>query len=373
MGKKGRQDAGGTAGWKPALRLDGCRRYGRLEGGGTVCFPETAKHSRIVAGRLMIHDSEFDLSWADPPPRWVEGFGPLVTLWGNPIFQRRYVIGRLEPTLGARKAFIVGLVCSLALNGFLYFVTDRQNAMELGLLVTIALPGGIAVCFTGLRLFLTCLIATPLEFRREVGEEQLGAILSTPISDSQVFFGECISGLMRGLGAIEEVIALLAGLVIPYLLLMSPIFWPIVKEAGIHAVWWAVLFGLVVIMLALLLVITSVAAGLYSVVMPVVATVPATFFHVFILVAGSMYMGNRLVDAFARLAHIQYVYILVRFLSLGVFEISAMALILAMTSHFGVLAFARARRPGYYEPERATAAGLYRRERVGEYKPFQSV
>ena len=318
----------------------------------------------------MIHDYEFDLTWADPPPLWVENVGPLMDVWGNPIFQRRYVLWRLAPSLGAFKAFVVGLLFSLVLNAFLLFVTEKEEAAGLGFLVTVAIPGGLAVTFTGVRLFVSCMVATPREFRTELAADMLGPILTTPMSDSKVYFAECLSGLMRGLGAIEEVVALLVGLLLPYLLLMSPVLLPYALDAGIESLWWIVLFGMFLLAIILLLVLSTLAAGLYAIMLPVAATVPVAMFHVLVIWLGTSFVGFWAVGVVSRFVRLLGSEPLVYLLTATTLEILSLALFTVLTGHLGVLAFARARRPGYYEPERATAAGLFLRERSPETRTY---
>ena len=54
---------------------------------------------------------------------------------------------------------------------------------------------------------------------------------------------------------------------------------------------------------------------------------------------------------------------LIVLLAIALYEIAVLTLLTMLTAHAGVLAFAVARRPGYFEPERANAAGLLLRER----------
>jgi len=310
----------------------------------------------------MIHDWEFDLLWAEPPPRWMESIGPLMEYWGNPIFQRRYLLNRVTPAYDPLWAFSVGLCLSLAINLLLAFCAGAV-ALGLGVLVTVAIPGSIALAVMSVRIFVSCLLATPLELKREVHSDALGPILTTPIPDSQIFFAEVASGIMRGLGALEEVLAILIGLAGGYLLVMSLRLWPIVQDAGILGVWLAVFCIMGLIAAIQILVLTALSAGLYAIVVPVGVAVAATLVHVlicaltgpflvfFAIVAAEEMFGGFMMDPVLVL------------LGFGFLQILVLATATTVTGRLGVRAFAMARRPGYYEPEGATAAGLLRLER----------
>ncbi len=306
----------------------------------------------------MIHDEEFDLTWADPPPTWIENAGPLLEFWGNPIFQRRYVLWRMEPSMGIRIAFFVGLGLSLSLNLLFRFLAPEDEYLWLGFLTTIILPGLIVFTLTGLRLFVTSLVGTPLELRRELYSGALGAILSTPLTDSKIFTAECISGLLRGLGAMEEVLSMLAGLVIPFVLVMFPEVWEYVAEAGVETIYWILLFIMLVTILVQLNVLITFAAGLYSIKLPVAATVPATLIHVVGFVFSNLFINGWVLMYLLQHQFIRDLNPLVIYLILCLVWIAALAVVIALTARAGVVAFAKARRPGYYEPDGLNAAGL---------------
>jgi hypothetical protein len=310
----------------------------------------------------MIHDWEFDLLWAEPPPQWMEGIGPLMEYWGNPIFQRRYLLNRVTPAFDPLWALSVGFWLSLAINLFLAFCAG-ESALGLGVLVTLVIPGSIALAIMSVRMFTSCLLATPLELKRELHSDALGPILTTPISDSRIFFAEVASGIMRGLGAVEEVLAILIGLTGGYLLGMCWQLWPIVHEAGIVAVWLAVFCIMGLIAAIQLLVLTALAAGLYAIVLPVGVAVAATLVHVVICALISPFLFLFPLDAIAEMSGGLTMDPVLVLLGFAFLEIVVLAVATTVTGRLGVRAFATARRPGYYEPEMSTAAGLLRLQR----------
>ncbi len=312
----------------------------------------------------MIHDEEFDLAWAEGPPGWVQAVGPMMELWGNPVFQRRYLLWRLKPAFGVRASFLTGLVASLILNIFFMLVTDKESALLYGFGVSFAAPAIIVMAFMSTRLYASCLVGTPLELRRELSTGMLGTILTTPISDSKIFVAECVSGMMRGLGAVEEVLAILAGLLIPYVLLHISQLWGLARGVGIEIFWWLVLLVMVLMIVGLLNIMTTFAAGLYAILLPVVATMGAVVIHVWGLFLGSLYLAWEILIVLANDTRaLEHANLLVVLLAIALYEIAVLTMLTMLTAHAGVLAFAVARRPGYFEPERANAAGLLLRER----------
>jgi len=310
----------------------------------------------------MIHDEEFDLFWADKPPGWVQNFGLMMELWGNPVFQRRYVMWRLYPYFGVKKSFLIGLAASLVINLALR-IFDPENAMGLGLLITVVVPGIVALSVTGMRFFLSCLVGTPMELRRELYSGMLGAVLASPISDEKIFVSECVSGIMRGLGAFEEILAMIVGLALPFLVVHSPGLWAYVSELGIITVWWIVFAIMVIAIIIILNVMTTFAAGLYSIALPVAAAIPTTLLHVagiFWLHFGIITMIYMYLSRFELITELPpLIHLLVNALFL-IFTLSAGTI---LTSHGGTMAFANARRPGYYEPERARSSNFIMRNR----------
>jgi len=310
----------------------------------------------------MIHDEEFDLTWADPPPTWIENVGPLLEFWGNPIFQRRYVLWQMQPTMGIRSAFIVGFGLSLVLNLLFRFLAEDDEYLELGFLTTIVLPGLIVFAVTGIRLFLTSLVGTPLELRLELYSGALGAILSTPLNDARIYYAECISGLLRGLGAMEEVLSMLAGLIVPFIAVMFPELWAYAEAMGIELFWWVVLCLMAIVIIIQLNVLITFAAGLYSMLVPVVATVPATLVHILVFAGATVWIELWCLEKLMGFNFMLNVDLLAIFLLLGVMLIVTIALFTVLTANFGVKVFAKSRRPGYYEPDGLNAAGFLKHD-----------
>lgn len=316
----------------------------------------------------MIHDYEFDLLWAEDPPEWVRFIGPLMEYWGNPVFQRRYMMWRLHPAMGSLKAFLAGVGCSVFINLLLFFL-DRDNAVEWGFYFTILGPGGLTLSITGVRLFSSCMISTPNELRAELASDSLGSLLTAPISDRKIFIAECLSGVMRSLGAIEENASLVAGLVLPYLAILSPILYPRAKELGIELVWWVVLGIMVIIWLVLILLYGAFSSGLFAVYMPIAMSIPISLIWVVALwalpsllsVYGIIYLWRNF-----EIVGSGPLILGLLFMSMQIVLISVLT---TYTSQLGVKAFAKARRPGFYEWDGMSASGLMvMEERESSYR-----
>ena len=314
----------------------------------------------------MFHDEQYDLIWADPPPKWVAGSSLLLELWNNPIFQRRFVLRRLVPFFGPRKAFFIGLGLSLVLNLIMLKGVPGNEAVLAGLGVSVGFPAMLMLAQTSIRVFATCLVATPVEFRSELGANLLGPILATPLSDSKLFYAECLSGLFRSLGAIEELVAMLGGLALSWLIVMGPGLYSIAAETGKITLWYVFLIvvGLAAVGVVLMLpaILGSLAAGLYSVNFPLIATTATTFVHVSLIFLGSNTLGFWLGGLAVGMGSGRSGGMILFFVIVWLVHVAVMGTFIYITGRLGVLALARARRPGYYEPERSTAAGLFLRE-----------
>ena len=312
----------------------------------------------------MIHDEEMDLLWADEPPGWVRNFGVLIDLWGNPVFQRRYVLWRLKPTLGPRRAFMVVFIFSLGLNLLFKFMADEDDAIWVSLFFSVVAPGSLVLAITSIRLFVATMITTPNELRNEISGDALGPILSTPIPDNKIFLAECFSGFMRGLGAVEELAAIVLGLIAPW----TFVFWSkIISEIsanGIHIFLIPAFAVMAIILLVLLLVLGCLAAGMFAVYMPTVATLPMTVFYVAAVWFGAVLFSSFVTSVTAKVIHLasfkdEFWLAALGFATLLILTVSVMT---SLTGYMGIISFAKARRPGYFEDEYINAAGLMSRE-----------
>jgi len=314
----------------------------------------------------MIHDEEFDLLWADKPPGWLENIGLMKEIWGNPVFQRRYVLWRLLPYFGVKKSFMIGLIVSLILN-ILFIIADSQNDLSLGLLVTVVAPGIVVVSITGIRFFTSCLIATPMELKNELQNDVLGAVMTSPISDGKIFIAECMAGIMRGLGAFEEIFAMVSGLLLPFLVVHGQKLLEFAGEVGISTLWWIVLGLLIIAIILILNVMAAFAVALYSILLPIGGAVVAALVHVGSILFLNLAGFDWVLRLLYKIKFVQdlppLVALLLTLLLTAIFLVISLSLFTTLTSHLGVLAFAIARRPGYYEPERANSATFLLRSR----------
>jgi hypothetical protein len=314
----------------------------------------------------MFHDESLDLTWADPPPKWVTSFGVLHDLWQNPIFQRRYVLRRLTPFFGLTRSFIIGAVLSVLLNIIMLKAGEGKEALESGFYLSVAVPAGLILVTVGARMFINCLVATPVEFRSELGANLLGPVLATPLSDSKIYHAECFAGLFRSLGAVEETGSMLAGLILGWIVIGSPVLIGLASQTGKIAIVYVLLILIGILALAIVLalpaIMASLAAGLYSIVTPLPATAAVTFAHVSLVWILSAWLGLWLAELATKGRLFAISEIAFFLVTAWVIHVAVMISVSYITARLGVMALARARRPGYYEPERSTAAGLFLKE-----------
>ena len=68
----------------------------------------------------MIYWEDNGLTNAKPKPWWVKRFALISNLWDSPVFQRRYSTHAAKPFIGPLKAFWLGAVIILVIEGLLY-------------------------------------------------------------------------------------------------------------------------------------------------------------------------------------------------------------------------------------------------------------
>ena len=337
--------------------------------------------------------SEYGLYNQKPMPWWMGRFASLRRLWFNPVFQRNYQRSRIRKIVAPKTAFIVGLVWSALMNliVILFLLTkvimDKEVA-ETTYLIILSAPVNIIIFIIYVRMFIVCLISTPIEFKKDIISKNQSPILSIPIKDSELYIAECLPNYIRGLDIIESAIAfgigvLISGLIsaIPLSLLSHAFFTDYLAMAGfellfiIHGS-----FDLVFMMYFL-----SLITGLYSIQLPSAAAIFATLIHfvvvsvianilpflmevvtgvplnlVFIwqLLFDSGFYSNTLVrfgigssgGLLLLQAILTFASIVIKSLVIGLFAY--------ITLIIGQSEFSKLRRAGFYEPELTTADNI---------------
>lgn len=240
---------------------------------------------------MMISQPQYAVK-AGVPPRWINRIPWLAALWTNPVFLRSYSRGWLKATIGAGALFWLALMFAGLIHLGFSFTVGVEGAMP-ALTIGLWLPLSLAFLVAGIRVFILGLIRTAIEFRKDIDSNVLHDMLTTPLSDAEIFFGECMPNVIRSLYVVGQLLAFCAGLVIPAfvwtdvaaqflyaiggpigsgfpglgMMLPSVILWPIFAAVG---------FFLTVLMLAF-------SAAMYAIVFPTFGAMAAAFFHCIIL------------------------------------------------------------------------------------------
>lgn len=315
----------------------------------------------------MVENSEFsDMSPAEvpEPPRMVGAIPQLRELWYNPVFQRYYKRSRLRLYVAPLPAFIIGLCYSLIVNGLFIFIKSDDAQFELNatyLLGALSTPIFFVVGITALTMFFYCLVMTPIDLRRDVISGEEDPVMTTPLTDWQIYLGSCLPNFVKGLLIGESVLAMLLGILIPcipstFVLIRGFEPDPILVIFVIAGVAGAFLIAVIsYILMTLLLVL---AAGMYSSFLQAVGTIIATFLHymfltritgvvnilgIFLPATWEFFTPNDIMGP-----------ALLWFLLLELAKKILIAFACFITGMIGVSIFASSRRPGtYYEPVRS--------------------
>ena len=147
--------------------------------------------------------------------------------------------------------------------------------------------GSIAVVF--IRMVGIALISTSIETRDMIGPEQSDPVLSTPVTNAELFIGVTIGNLMKGQALLQLIISFVAGIVafyacsfvIGWLLSLTPfVGWRIPVEIALFMPILAILQLLTVIMLLLLI---TFASALWSTIADSFVAISITCAHVLII------------------------------------------------------------------------------------------
>ena len=229
----------------------------------------------------MDRSEEYGLRKSKPLPRWMGRIRLLRNLWSNPVLQRSYLRSRVGGTLKPGLAFKAAFVFSLAANFLALLNDDPIASLEAGLLSSLAIPMGAVLLITFARMFIICLVAVPLEIAREFRHGDTNPIFTTPISTRDICYGVCLGSFFRGLEVVGSLLALLGGLVIPFVFFFAM---PSLLQ-GQAATWLpAAIFlilgtiwlfsGLIIMMLLL-----SLAGGMYAISYPVLGAILTTMVY----------------------------------------------------------------------------------------------
>ncbi|MCX6647739.1 MAG: hypothetical protein NTY09_15465 [bacterium] len=340
----------------------------------------------------MATSAEYGLSNQKPMPWWVRKISALRRLWNNPVFQRNYQRSRVKKLAEPKPAFLVGLISSIVINTILlnlgrHYQFKSQEILMFSFAVTVGFPLACMYVLIYVRMFIVCLISTPIEMKKEIGPDIYNPVLCSPMRDSEIFFAECLPNYVRGLEVLVSYSAITLGLAIPCLIFGIPAFFsPDFNLAQFIAIVAIILadMALGIACLVLMMLLLSLASCTYTILLPSFSAIITTLIHFGIVSSMSnlapnlifgMYGGVFGLGLFSSMLFTSHYGSYVNFgpLYRDTYDVTEILLYILLalfckviitwffcylTSQWGLSAFSKMRRAGYYEPEYSTAAGL---------------
>ena len=298
--------------------------------------------------------STYDIANPDTPPWWVGLIPSMRRLWQNPVAQFNYRRGKLIRYPLILVSFAGSLVISLLLNFNFTFIKDEDISLQMGFWVTMFLPIVVAMPVGVFRILISCLVGTSILLRRRLEAGMLNQVLPTPLSDARILNGELFRSMVSGLVVLEMVLGLSIGLTLGFLLVMGRSFLASsVIDINEFALWLPTILLWFIAAPILMTFLFTYASGLYSLMMPTVIAVPIALGHIALTVGFTSLMRFTYHAILSGPEPGTLVFFIGELLQVGV-----LAGIIVLTARIGVMVFARYRRPGFFETEWSSAAGL---------------
>jgi len=166
--------------------------------------------------------AEYALTGFPPPPRWLARFPGADQLWHNPVFQRCYRRGgriyHVRPLWGLYLGLFLSTIAIISLSGY---TTGALELFSIAWTVTFILPGGLVLLFAGLRLVDAGLTRSVIQINSDFSGGKGESVLSSPMSDEEIYYGISLAILLKRLVASEGVIGWLAGLAVPNVIVFT--------------------------------------------------------------------------------------------------------------------------------------------------------
>jgi len=198
-------------------------------------FRENLK-SRIEYGTLLA---------TGKPPWWFRFSIFLQQQWSNPIFQRNYMRRQVGMVKNPERFVMIAVggsyILSVVLLASVYFFKlPWDDALSFAIVGGVFVVPGVLYIYLLVKLFIACLMTTSATMRANLGSETPDAVMSTPVTDRDLFYGETLPSFVGGVdlallfGAINYAIALPIALVfcaafivfewqVPYMLWIIPV------------------------------------------------------------------------------------------------------------------------------------------------------
>jgi hypothetical protein len=141
---------------------------------------------------------EDTISNCDTPPWWVKRIGWLHGIWYNPVFQRGYRAGR-KVSMGFKKGFTLGLWASGAISAIVILPGFVMHWLFYSLVEAALIFCGIVVIILVTILLVrhinAVLVLTPMAVSRNITGDAGQTILSSPLTNHDIFDGESLAPL----------------------------------------------------------------------------------------------------------------------------------------------------------------------------------
>lgn len=305
-------------------------------------------HSILPAGnKLRVHI-----------PRWVGLFPALHKMYWNPVFQRRVIRKRLEPALTSAHTFWGGVIISILTFHWGYAaLASSNNVINYIILGTV----GISIAVIAAKLFWVSVIVTVTRMKELLTEDRKDPVLTTPMSDKEIFFGECVGNVMKGHLVFEAAVSFVLGLIAPYffililLTLFLSLFLLFIGPAILlYALTLLIPIAWMIFMSAMLLLLLAFSAGYYSILTDNAVAIMMAVLHTILFTA----IGSSLLFVpfyVSDLSNLEPNQMLMGFGAGALFQVCWMIISVYGTAWMGLKAFSNKRRPGFYEVDKITA------------------
>jgi hypothetical protein len=312
----------------------------------------------------MYYDDYYGISNPQPPPWWMLWLPFLRRLCENPLFQLRIKNAPKVRQIGGVGLALLILLFILPIIGVLIHRSD-EGKIDFSTVILWYTPIFLAASgITGIRMFLECIVAAPISFAREIQSRRLKNIRVVPLSDYDLFYGSAWPSLYRVLKINQNSLAILSlfylGLTIVSLANLNGLeefelsfgLSTIPAKVALYYLFIPLLF----VQLLVYLMLIANASGLYTLNMPPIGGTVATMIHVSVVFLFTQLLSAALeavtFKARAGWSMTGNIFFFVSFQTLFT------AFLAWLTGEMGVIRLARWRRPGFYEDEWASAAGM---------------
>lgn len=307
----------------------------------------------------MLDNSIYGISNEVSLPWWIERNPWLQQLIYNPIFQRCMQRRYKPPVLNEVKGLIAAILCFIGL--LIYYKTyseEREISQQLFVVLSVV-PFGLLAAIGFIRELVICVVSAPLNMRREIGSLRMNALLATPLYDSEIYFSIPYQVLLRSWASHTGTIVFLI------------IFWISTYSVILINGWgyfeqFQNLYGdestiplrliFLAVQCALLLNLACLAGSMYGVRYGVLLSIVLTVAHVGIAFLFTLLFHY--ISAMVFPGDIGPLNFSWQTVGVDGFSTLYLLLVVWLTGRIGVMTFARYRRPGFFEPEYASASGL---------------